>query len=174
MRSGTTFRRCEAMAVRTPLRPSETANGREHGRPAAPLRLPDGTPVTVVHLSAEYAPYARTGGLAEAVDGLARFQVAAGLPTVAVMPLYPSARALAGPLEPVGAPLVVELNGRREVFRLQRACDPPAGPQMHFIEHDGFFERAGVYGEAGADYPDNAERWAFFCRAAIEALPRLV
>ena len=33
---------------------------------------------TVVHLASEYWPYARTGGLAEAVRGIARHQAAAG------------------------------------------------------------------------------------------------
>src|SRR5258707_4099103 len=34
--------------------------------PAAPLVRPDGSPAPVVHLAAELAPFARTGGLGEA------------------------------------------------------------------------------------------------------------
>src|SRR2546428_9181560 len=44
--------------------------------------------VGVVHLTAEYWPFARTGGLGEAVSGLATTQAAAGHPTTVVMPLY--------------------------------------------------------------------------------------
>lgn len=142
-------------------------------RPATPLRMPDGTPVTVVHLAAEYFPYARTGGLAEAANGLARFQSIAGIPTMAVMPLHRSARALVDGLDPVGAPIEVVLGGRKETFQLLRQSRGHDRARVYFLQHDGFFDRAGIYGEAGADYPDNAERWAFFCRAAIEALPRL-
>src|SRR5207244_10970225 len=48
---------------------------------------------------------------------------------------------------------------------------PPApGPQVFFIEHPDFFDRAGIYGDNGADYPDNARRFAFFCLAALTAL----
>ena len=152
----------------------ETTSDRPYARrPVSALRLSDGTPVTVVHLAVEYFPYARTGGLAEAANGLARFQSFAGVPTMVVMPLHRSARSLAGPLEPIGAPIEVELGGRRESFQLLRQSRARDRARVFFLQHDGFFDRAGIYGEAGADYPDNAERWAFFCRAAVDALPRL-
>src|SRR5437879_12695789 len=47
----------------------------------------------VAHLTAEYWPFARTGGLGEAVSGLATCQAAAGLPTTVFMPLYQIVRA---------------------------------------------------------------------------------
>src|SRR2546427_12627563 len=43
--------------------------------------------VGVVHLTAEYWPFARTGGLGEAVSGLASTQAASGHRTSVVMPL---------------------------------------------------------------------------------------
>ena len=55
---------------------------------APPLTTAGGEPVSVVHVTAEYFPYARTGGLAEAVSGLASFQRAAGLNVAAILPLY--------------------------------------------------------------------------------------
>src|SRR6266699_150406 len=88
--------------------------------------------VGVVHLTAEYWPFARTGGLGEAVSGLATTQAAAGHPTTVVMPLYQ---------------LVHETT-----------------PSL---------DRAGIYGDNGADYPDNARRFAFFCLAALTALPEI-
>jgi starch synthase len=53
--------------------------------PAVPAAA-DGSP-TIVHLTAEYAPYARTGGLAEAVNGLATFQARAGAAVVVYVPV---------------------------------------------------------------------------------------
>ena len=44
---------------------------------------------------------------------------------------------------------------------------------MFFIDHASSFDRNGIYGEAGADYPDNARRFALFSLAALHALPRL-
>src|SRR5512135_3194116 len=142
-------------------------------RPSPPLRAVDGRPVTVVHLAAEYFPFARTGGLAEAVNGLARFQGLAGVTTRAIMPLHRSARATAGELEEVGEPFPVDVGPRREIARLYRQVHPTERTRVYFIGHDGFFDRAGIYGERGQDYPDNPQRWAFFGLAAVAALPRV-
>ena len=143
-------------------------------RPPPPLHAADGRPVTVVHVAAEYFPYARTGGLAEAVNGLARFQSLAGVRTNAIMPLHRSARQTAGELEQVGEPFAVEVGPRREVARLYRQVHPTERARVYFIGHDGYFDRAGIYGEQGADYADNPQRWAFFGLAALAALPRIV
>jgi starch synthase len=124
-------------------------------------------------MAAEYFPFARTGGLAEAVNGLAKFQTLAGVSASAIMPLYRSARERAGELAPVGDPFVVEVGHRRETARLLRQVHPAERARVFFIEHDGFFDRAGLYGEEGQDYGDNLQRWAFFGLAALAALPRI-
>ena len=128
--------------------------------------------IGVTHLTAEYWPFARTGGLGEAVSGLATFQAAAGHPTTVVMPLYQQVRETTPSLERTGSPLTITLGGRTERAWLYRT--PPApGPQVFFIEHPDFFDRAGIYGDNGADYPDNARRFACFCLAALTALPEI-
>jgi len=144
------------------------------GVAAAPILTPRGDAVSIVHLSAEYAPYARTGGLAEAVMGLASFQQAGGLPVAVLMPLYRTVRDEAPDLEPVGPPFRVPLGARTEEARLFRVAGDNPGPWMFFIEHREFFNRPGVYGEPGSDYPDNARRFAFFALASCLALPRVV
>ena len=139
-----------------------------------PLTTAAGEPVSVVHLAAEYYPYARTGGLAEAVSVLAGFQRAAGLAVAAMVPLYRTVRDEDPDLEPVGQPFVVHIGGRAEEARVFRAAGAPAGPAVYFIEHLDYFNRPGIYGESGADYPDNPRRFAFFVLAALTALPKLV
>jgi starch synthase len=140
---------------------------------AAPRReLGAGERVGVVHLTAEYWPFARTGGLGEAVSGLATFQAAAGHPTTVVMPLYQLVRETTPSLERTGHPLTLTLGGHIERAWLYRTPAGP-GPQVFFIEHPDFFDRAGIYGDNGADYADNARRFAFFCLAALTALPEI-
>ncbi len=148
--------------------------GQAPASPAPLLRSQGGEPVTVVHLTAEYLPYARTGGLAEAVSCLAAFQRAAGLNVAAILPLYRTVRDEDPDLEPVGQPFVVPIGGRSEEARVFRHAGPSTGPQVFFVEHLDYFNRAGIYGENGADYPDNSRRFAFFALAATMALPRLV
>ncbi len=132
--------------------------------------------IGVTHLTAEYWPFARTGGLGEAVAGLANVQAAAGHPTTVFMPLYQQVRETTPSLERTGAPLTITLGGRIERAWLYRTPPPPVatpGPQVFFIEHPDFFDRAGIYGDSGADYPDNARRFACFCLAALTALPEV-
>jgi starch synthase len=127
-----------------------------------------------VHLTAEYFPYARTGGLAEAVMGLASFQQARGLPVTVLMPLYRTVRDETPDLEAVGPPIPVSLGAKVEEARVFRvAGEAPPGPRVFFIEHLDYFNRAGIYGEQGRDYPDNARRFAFFALASCLALPRV-
>ncbi|HYK82209.1 MAG TPA: glycogen/starch synthase [Gemmatimonadales bacterium] len=126
----------------------------------------------MVHLTAEYWPFARTGGLGEAVSGLASFQAAAGMPTTVVLPLYRQVRAVAPSLERAGPPFTVTLGGRSETAWLYRVPDA-AGPRVFFIEHPEFFDRAGIYGDDAGDYPDNALRFAFFCLASLTVLPQI-
>ncbi len=142
--------------------------------PAPPLAVggADG-PAEVVHVVAEYAPFARTGGLAEAVAGLAKWQASAGVPVAVVMPLYRSVRRKAPTLMPVGRPMTIGVGPRTEPFRLLRLYSPPGTPRVYFIEHDGYFDRPGLYGSGGQDFGDNGMRFAFFASAALAALPRI-
>jgi starch synthase len=140
--------------------------------PRGRLRAAAGDPVGVVHLTAEYWPLARTGGLGEAVSGLANFQAKSGLPTAVVMPLYRMVREATPDLERVG-PLSITLGPRAEDAWLYRVAGDPSGPRVFLIDHPVFFDRAGIYGPNGDDYPDNARRFAAFCLAAVTALPTI-
>jgi starch synthase len=128
--------------------------------------------IGVTHLTAEYWPFARTGGLGEAVSGLATFQALAGHPTTVVMPLYQQVRETTPSLERTGSPLTITLGGSTERAWLYRT-PPSSGPQVFFIEHPDFFDRPGIYGDSSGDYPDNARRFACFCLAALTALPEI-
>jgi len=154
--------------------PVEAAPWRTPSQP--PLLLGSGAdgPVGVVHVVAEYAPYAHTGGLADAVAGLARCQAAAGVPTAVIMPLHRSVHRVAEEeLVPVGRPFPVQVGPRLEWTRLYRAPGTARSPRVFFIEHDGYFNRPGPYGSGGTDYGDNSFRFAFFAQAALEVLPRI-
>ncbi len=140
--------------------------------PASAPEAGAGPPCSIVHLAAEYGWLARTGGLAEAVAGLAGIQAKQGFPTAVIMPLHRSVRSVAPGLERVGGPFQVQVGPRLEEGRLYRLPAESGRPRVYCIEHP-YFDRPGIYGENAADYPDNLQRWAFFCRAAIELLPRV-
>ena len=139
-----------------------------------PLARGDGRCVSVVHLVAELAPFARTGGLGEAVASLARAQMLGGIRTALVMPLYRQARENARALEQVGDEFAIDIAGRREMGRLFRHVNGADEPPVYFIDNPYYFDRPGLYGVNGVDYEDNARRYAFFARAALAVLDRIV
>ncbi len=153
--------------------PELPAHWRTPAAPPLQLGSSAGGPVGVVHVVAEYAPYAHTGGLADAVAGLARCQAAAGVPTAVIMPLHRSVRRTAAELVPVGRPFSVQVGLRLEWTRLYRVPGSPRSPRVFFLEHDGYFNRPGPYGSGGVDYGDNGFRFAFFAQAALSVLPRI-
>ena len=81
--------------------PSELKTTGEHRLTDAGLGVTEGGAIGVVHLAAEYGWLARTGGLAEAVSGLASTQAAAGIPVAVIIPLHRSVRSAASGLERV-------------------------------------------------------------------------
>jgi starch synthase len=146
---------------------------RRHVRTARPNDFSNADRLQVVHLSAECWPFARTGGLGEAVAGLAAFQAGRGIGVTVVMPLYRAVRETAIEMQPVGAPLRVPVGARVEAVQLYRTPPQFGKPRMFFIDHKPYFDRDGIYGEGGADYADNARRFALFSLAALHALPRI-
>src|SRR5258708_39958148 len=144
---------------RSPAQP----RGRAPAAAPRPQIAPDER-IGVTHLTAEYWPFARTGGLGEAVSGLATCQAAAGLPTTVFMPLYQIVRETTPSLERTGSALAITLGGHTERAWLYRTPPGPGGgPQVFFIEHPDFFDRAGIYGDNGGGYPRHAPRRAVFC-----------
>src|SRR5260370_31852612 len=115
-------------------------------RPARRAQRGGAAGIGTVHLTAEYWPLARTGGLGEAVQGLAGFQAAMGQPTTVLLPLYRSVRSTASDLERVGPPFSVTFGGRSEepwLHRIPRAPNPPDGSLIDLPE---YFSRDGIYG----------------------------
>src|SRR5438045_511772 len=108
------------------------------------LSGPDGRPARIVHVVAELAPFARSGGLGEAVNSLARYQSAppggngagGGMWTAIIMPLYDLARLNAPRIEPVGAAFTVTVGPRQETVRLWKLVSDPgdalAGIHVYF------------------------------------------
>lgn len=131
-------------------------------------------PIRVVFLAAECEPWAKTGGLADVVDALARALGRLGgdaieTPVDVFLPRYRNVP------EPASVERAVTLavpdprapSGHSPVSVLDV---PGNGYRLRLIELPSAFDRAGLYGDATGDYADNAWRFGMFCRAALEAL----
>jgi starch synthase len=160
---------------RTPRKKAPPPPAPIAGMPSAPLTRPDGTPAPVVHLAPELSPYARTGGLGEAVSSLAKYQAASGIPVTVFMPLYAAVRDRTE-VRPLGPSFTVTVGPRIETARLFEPATPhePGNPRIVFVEAEVYFDRPGLYGDDQGDYPDNALRYALFARAVLVSLPRVL
>jgi starch synthase len=144
--------------------------------PAMPRTSPT-KPMRVAFIAAECEPWAKTGGLADVVDALARSlaQGALGAPDglADLVDVYiPKYRGLPVPSGARSVPLAVPdplaSSGSTD---LRLLIAETHGYRLHLIDHPAAFDRDGMYGPpGGGDHPDNAWRFALLCRAALEHL----
>jgi starch synthase len=135
--------------------------------------------VRVAFVSAEAAPWAKTGGLGDVVGSLpaALKRVDPDLEVCVFFPLYKRVRAELDKrgiqLEVTDIEVGARLFGRGEIGRIQRFTDED-GVIWAFVEHHNFYHRDGLYGDDSGAYFDQAARFAFLCRAALDAGPRIM
>jgi starch synthase len=122
----------------------------------------------VAFLASEIIPYAKTGGLADVAGALPKFLAGLGAEVRVFMPLYREVRKKKIPLTPVIERAELEMGGEALAYAVfSHRAD---GVTVYFIDRPEYFDRDCLYGTAAGDYPDNGERFAFFCRAAIETM----
>lgn len=122
-------------------------------------------------VSPEIAPLAKTGGLADAVGALAQALARLGSEVALVMPAYRSVRENISPLEETGIEVEVPIAGRSMRGIILKTWIGKRLP-VFLIQADSYFLRDGLYGAYQGDYADNAERFTFFCKAALELARR--
>ncbi len=120
----------------------------------------------ILHITPELAPLAKVGGLADVVAALSKQQRLMDHRVTLVLPLHRSIRdgmSLARRL----SPLTFEHAGK-PVSATAYDGRLASGVEIVALELGDLFDREGIYGERGEDYPDNPERFALFSRAAAE------
>jgi starch synthase len=125
----------------------------------------------IAFLVSEVAPYAKTGGLADVAGALPACLSRAGLDITVFSPFYREVKRKDLILIKAGDGLPLPWKGGTERFNVW--ADPMTPYPVCFVEHDGYFDRDGLYGDENGDFADNGERFAFFSRAALEALKSL-
>lgn len=125
--------------------------------------------MNILLAASEVAPFAKTGGLADVAGALPRELHRMGHDVRIFMPLYRTVREQDFGLCPLVELPSVEIGGVNYEGRLWQGN--LQGVPVYFLEQDDFFDRAGLYGTSQHDYVDNAERFGFFARALLAALP---
>jgi len=131
--------------------------------------MPAVSSLKILFVASEAVPFAKTGGLADVAGALPRELTRLGHKVRLVLPRYGSIDGAAHGLKEWGRLAVPTASGVVSAV-VEEGHLPGSDVQVFTIGHAPLFDRQGLYGEAGADYPDNLERFAFFCRATMELL----
>jgi len=129
----------------------------------APPRPASGETLSILMVTPEAHPFAKTGGLAEVAGALPDALAALGHRVTVVMPRYRGVDAGAG----AGTPLTFSMGAHAQSVRIVERVVRD-GVTFAFVDAPELFNREGLYGDASGDFPDNALRFAVLARAALE------
>jgi starch synthase len=122
----------------------------------------------ILFLASEVHPFSKTGGLGDVAHSLPAALAALGHEVLVVTPLYGALRERER-LEPLHVRLPLTFPAGAFPADLHRV-QVGERHQVLFLGNDALFgQRAGLYGEAGGDYGDNALRFAFLSVGALTA-----
>jgi starch synthase len=120
----------------------------------------------IAFAASECVPFSKTGGLADVVGALPRALAALGHQVSVYLPLYRQTK-LNDPHTVVRS-VTVPFDDKYRFCSLV-TDGTKAGVKYYFVDYPPYFDRDALYGSSAGDYPDNAERFALFSRAVIEA-----
>ena len=121
----------------------------------------------VILAASECVPFVKTGGLADVVGSLPKALQANGVQARVIMPLYGQIDAQWRNQMTLRQVFYVQMGWRQQycgLFELEYE-----GIVYYFLDNEYFFRREYVYGLGG----DEGERFSFFSKAVLEALPHI-
>src|SRR5687768_2738206 len=110
----------------------------------------------ILFVASECVPFCKTGGLADVIGSLPKELRKRRHDVRVMLPKYKSIRGLEFGLKETGERVRVPMGGRVEEGDI-RVAKTERGMRVYFIHQEGYFDRAGLYGTAQGDYPDNDE-----------------
>lgn len=126
--------------------------------------------MNIVTIASEVVPFAKTGGLADVAGTLPRALAKAGSTVSVIMPFYgKKTDAHTFGIKTTGKKVAVPF-GDWKVEGEILTCTVKPNVHVYFLAQPQFFDRQELYQTKDGDYPDNAERFTFFSRGAIEAI----
>ena len=113
----------------------------------------------IAMIASEVVPFAKTGGLADVAGALPLVLEDCGQDVIIIMPRYKCVT-----------------SGKFKLSRVSKdVSNATIGKniKVYFIENDLYFNRDGLYVDKNGDYKDNLERFAYFCRRALDLLKEI-
>ncbi len=126
----------------------------------------------VAFLASEMYPLAKVGGLADVAGALPKALRRTGVDVSVFMPFWSkkidTKRFL---VEFTGAEIEVPISGKPVKGRILKT--DVDGVAVYLVQNEEYYGREELYGTSLGDYPDNAQRFAFFVQAVLEAIPKI-
>jgi len=113
----------------------------------------------IVMCASEVVPFAKTGGLADVAGALPLSLEDQGQEVIVVMPRYKSIQGSQFKINKVKEDIAASKIGRNI--------------QVYFIENEKYFNRDNLYMDKNGDYPDNLDRFSYFCRRTLQLLKEI-
>lgn len=120
----------------------------------------------ILYVVTECQPFVATGGLADVAGSLPKAIAGLNMDIRVIMPLYGSIKDIYRQDFEFLGNFTVHLSWRQEYCGLFRYYSD--GVTYYFVDNERYFKRDNLYG-----YFDDGERFAYFCKAVVEALPHL-
>ena len=120
----------------------------------------------VLFVAGEAFPFAKTGGLADVVGSLPKYLRKLGIDARVMIPKYSDIPDIYKEAAVTIHTMTVPVGWRNQYCGIQEINYQ--GVPIYFIDNEDYFKRPGLYG-----YFDEAERFAFFCRAVLDSLPHI-
>jgi len=134
-------------------------------------------PLKIVMLAAEASPLAKVGGLGDVIAALPKALEQLGAQVSVVIPAYRSIRTDAAAVHPCKAVPGFDVAMASSVQSAEILQARLSGTQVdvYLIASRNYFDRDGIYTDpaTGEGYPDDAERFTFFMKSALELLVRI-
>ncbi|HVI39461.1 MAG TPA: glycogen synthase GlgA [Anaerovoracaceae bacterium] len=122
--------------------------------------------MNILFISTEAEPFAKSGGLGDVIGSLPRELNKLGVDARVMLPLYKSIQHKYQAKMKFITEFTVKLSWRTQycgIFQMQQE-----GVNFYFLDNEQYFFRDSYYG-----YYDDGERFAYYSKAALEALPVL-
>lgn len=121
----------------------------------------------ILFAASECVPFVKTGGLADVVGALPKEIRKSGADVRVILPLYQQIdKKWRDQMEHVVF-FYINLGWRRQYVGIEKLTYENI--TFYFVDNKQYFQRSYVYGLGG----DEGERYTYFCRAVLEALPQM-
>ncbi|KEQ26023.1 glycogen synthase GlgA [Paenibacillus tyrfis] len=120
----------------------------------------------VLFAASEAVPFVKTGGLADVIGSLPKELAKQEIDVRVILPKYEDIPARFTEQMETVASFTLQMGWRSLYCGIQKL--EHEGITFYFVDNEYYFRRKGCYG-----YGDDAERFAFYCRAVLDALSHI-